>query len=95
VAQMKESAKGKMFEVVTRPRRPDMIGSREAIETMMSEIDLFKGFLDSYAKAQSPEAKNTKEVDAPKEPMKSDEGVAEKPKIQEPESVKSEEKAAP
>ncbi len=52
VAQMKESAKGKMFEVVTRPRRPDMIGSREAIETMMSEIDLFKGFLDSYAKAQ-------------------------------------------
>lgn len=48
-AQMKDTTKGKMFEIVTRPRRPDMIGSREAIESMISEIDLFKGFVDSYA----------------------------------------------
>jgi len=51
-AQMKDTAKGQMFEVVTRPRRPDMVGSREAIDSMMSEIDLFKGFLDSYAKTE-------------------------------------------
>lgn len=49
--QMNQSEKGKIFDVVTRPRRPDMIGSREAIESMISEIDLFKGFLDSYAKS--------------------------------------------
>ena len=61
--QMKGTTKGKMFEIVTRPRRPDMIGSREAIASMISEIDLFSGFLDSYAKMQE-KAK----PDAPKEP---------------------------
>lgn len=49
-AQMKDTTKGQMFDVVTRPRRPDMIGSRQAIDSMISEIDLFKGFLDGYAK---------------------------------------------
>ncbi len=51
-AQMKGTTKGQMFEVVTRPRRPDMIGSREAITSMISEIDLFSAFLDSYSKMQ-------------------------------------------
>jgi predicted negative regulator of RcsB-dependent stress response len=46
--QMKETDKGQVFEVVTRPRRPDMIGSRESIERMISEIDFFQGFLDGY-----------------------------------------------
>lgn len=49
-ARMAGTDKGKMFDVVTRPRKPDMIGSREAIQNMISEIDLFKGFLDGYAK---------------------------------------------
>jgi predicted negative regulator of RcsB-dependent stress response len=48
-AQMAKTAKGQLFDVVTRPRRPDMVGSREAIESMMSEISLFQGFLDSYS----------------------------------------------
>lgn len=48
-AQMEKTTKGKLFDVVTRPRRPDMVGSREAIESMMSEISLFQGFLDSYS----------------------------------------------
>ncbi len=57
-AQMKNTEKGQMFEIVTRPRRPDMIGSREAISSMISEIDLFKGFVDGYAKlGVKPEAK--------------------------------------
>ncbi len=58
-SQMGSTPKGQMFEVVTRPRRPDMIGSREAIESMISEIDLFQGFLDGYSKMQDgakPEA---------------------------------------
>lgn len=64
-AQMKNTAKGQMFEIVTRPRRPDMIGSRDAISSMISEIDLFKGFLDGYTKMDAkPEAK---EPAAPKE----------------------------
>ena len=54
-AQMGDTPRGKMFEIVTRPRRPDMIGSREAIQSMMSEIDLFQRFLDGYAKMNAPQ----------------------------------------
>ncbi|PZO86507.1 MAG: hypothetical protein DI626_06340, partial [Micavibrio aeruginosavorus] len=57
-SQMKETSKGQMFEIVTRPRRPGMIGSREAIESMMSEIDMFKGFLDGYSKMNQPPPAN-------------------------------------
>lgn len=62
-AQMKDTAKGQMFEVVTRPRRPDMIGSREAIESMISEIDLFQGFLEGYGKMMNK--KQDKKASAP------------------------------
>ncbi len=55
-AQMEKTTKGQLFEVVTRPRRPDMIGSREAIESMISELSLFQGFLDSYAKVNGDKA---------------------------------------
>jgi tetratricopeptide (TPR) repeat protein len=68
--QMKGTTKGKMFEIVTRPRRPDMIGSREAIASMISEIDLFSGFLDSYSKMQEEgKAGAAKEPAAVKEPV--------------------------
>lgn len=69
-AQMKGTTKGQMFEVVTRPRRPDMIGSREAIASMISEIDLFQGFLEGYGKMQDAEQPGApKEPAAPKEPV--------------------------
>lgn len=55
--QMKDTTKGQMFEIVTRPRRPDMIGSRQAIDSMISEIDLFQGFIDGYAKMESGSAR--------------------------------------
>lgn len=77
--QMKGTTKGQMFEVVTRPRRPDMIGSREAITSMISEIDLFQGFLEGYGKMQDgakPDA--PKEPAAPKEPVPA-EGAAPAP----------------
>jgi tetratricopeptide (TPR) repeat protein len=65
--QMKDTTKGQMFEIVTRARKPDMIGSRQAIESMISEIDLFKGFVDGYAKIDAkPE---TKTPAAAKEPI--------------------------
>ena len=68
-AQMKDTTKGQMFEVVTRPRRPDMIGSREAITSMISEIDLFKGFLDNYAKVEKDRIEGVKTPAAPTTPV--------------------------
>ncbi len=69
-AQMANTTKGQVFEIVTRPRRADMIGSRQAIDSMISEIDLFKGFLDGYAKMDAkPEAKAPAAV---KEPVPAD-----------------------
>jgi len=56
---MEKTNKGQLFEIVTRPRRPDMIGSREAIERMISELSLFQGFLDGYKKITDKEAPAT------------------------------------
>lgn len=49
-AQMKATPKGSLFEIVSRPRRPDMVGSRAAIESMISELSLFQGFVDANGK---------------------------------------------
>ncbi len=79
-AQIKGTTKGQMFEVVTRPRRPDMIGSREAITSMISEIDLFSDFLGSYAKMQEGDKPDAvKESAAPKEPVPADGAKVETP----------------
>jgi len=79
--QMAGTPRGQMFEVVTRPRRPDMIGSREAIESMISEIDLFQGFLDGYTKMNAkPEEKppvKAEEKPAAKEEVKAEAAAAE------------------
>lgn len=45
---MKQSAKAQLFDVVTRPRQLGMMGSRENVTSLMSEVDMFKDFLDSY-----------------------------------------------
>lgn len=66
-AQMKDTAKGQMFEIVSRPRRADMIGSREAIESMISEIDMFNGFVEGYTKMEETRKNGGKEVAAPKD----------------------------
>ncbi|GEM_PF-491688 len=49
-AHMAGTPRGQMFEIVTRSRRPDMVGTRDAIENMISEIDMFQGFLDGYSR---------------------------------------------
>ncbi len=68
--QMDKTDKGKMFEVITRPRRPDMIGSREAIESMISELSLFQGFLDGYGKlTEGEEGRDAKEPAPVQEPV--------------------------
>jgi hypothetical protein len=73
--QMKGTDKGQVFEVVTRPRRPDMIGSRESIERMISEIDFFQGFLEGYRKL-SGEAPAATETPAPEAPAPTTDGAA-------------------
>lgn len=76
--QMGGTPRGQMFEIVTRPRRPDMIGSREAIESMISEIDLFQGFLDGYGKMNKGDEK-ADVTDAPAETPAAETPPAEAP----------------
>lgn len=46
---MKATAKGKQFEVITRPRRNTILEDRETLMSIVSEVDLFKDFLDTLA----------------------------------------------
>jgi len=47
---MKQTDKARMFELVTRPRQMGLLGSRDSVESLMSEVDLFGDFLESYRK---------------------------------------------
>ncbi len=44
---MGKSSRSKMFDVVTRPRTGNM-SERDSIAALVSEVDMFKDFLDSY-----------------------------------------------
>lgn len=46
--QMNATVKGKMFEVVTRPRQNATLADRETLMSITSEVDLFSDFLSSY-----------------------------------------------
>ncbi|MES2729300.1 MAG: hypothetical protein V4621_04270 [Pseudomonadota bacterium] len=52
---MLQTDKSKQFEVVTRPRQNVVLSDRETIQGMVSEVSLFKDFLDSYAKSTAEE----------------------------------------
>ena len=54
-ALMLESNKDKarQFEVITRPRRSALLDNREALKDAVSEVDLFKDFLESYRNIQN------------------------------------------
>ncbi|MEM9469027.1 MAG: tetratricopeptide repeat protein [Pseudomonadota bacterium] len=45
---MKQSSKARLFELVTRPRQMGLLGSRDSVESLISEVDLFGQFLESY-----------------------------------------------
>lgn len=45
---MKQSEKAQLFDVVSRPRQLGLIGSRENVTSLISEVDMFKDFLDTY-----------------------------------------------
>ena len=47
---MKQTEKAQLFEVVTRPRQLGLLGNRESVSSLISEVDLFGDFLDTYRK---------------------------------------------
>ncbi len=46
--QMKRTRHSRLFDVVTRPRQMAIMADRETIEAIVSEVDMFADFLDSY-----------------------------------------------
>ena len=49
---MAQTPKGKIFDVVTRPRQLGMLDSKDSITSLISEVDLFGEFLENYKKAE-------------------------------------------
>ncbi len=45
---MLQTNKAHQFEVITRPRHSSALADRETLLSIVSEVDLFKNFLDSY-----------------------------------------------
>lgn len=48
VDMMSKTSRAKMFDVVTRQRTGSLSSDRDSIAALVSEVDLFKDFLDSY-----------------------------------------------
>jgi tetratricopeptide (TPR) repeat protein len=51
---MEKTARSKMFDVVTRQRTGNLSSDRESIAALVSEVDMFKEFLDSYRASTEP-----------------------------------------
>lgn len=49
---MLQSNKARQFEVITRPHGTAELADRETLQSMISEVDLFGDFLESYKKAE-------------------------------------------
>ncbi len=47
---MMQSDKARLFDLVTRPRKLGMLGNKESVSSLISEVDLFGEFLESYKK---------------------------------------------
>lgn len=51
---MAQTDKARIFEVITRPRQNAALADRETLMGIVSEVDLFKDFLESYKNIGSP-----------------------------------------
>ena len=49
---MQQSNKAQIFDLVTRPRKLGLLDNRESISSLISEVDLFGGFLENYKSTQ-------------------------------------------
>lgn len=47
---MMQSEKARLFDLVTRPRQLGLLGNRESVSSLISEVDMFGEFLDNYRK---------------------------------------------
>ncbi len=45
---IKQSSKARIFDLVTRPRQLGVLDDRESVKALISEVDLFGGFLENY-----------------------------------------------
>jgi tetratricopeptide (TPR) repeat protein len=46
--QMKNTSRGRIFEVLTRPRKSMVLSDRETLMSVVSEVDIFGDFLETY-----------------------------------------------
>ena len=53
-AAMEKTSRSKMFDVVTRPRTGNLSSDRDSIASLVSEVDMFREFLDSYRSSGKP-----------------------------------------
>ena len=49
---MMQTEKARLFDLVTRPRQLGLLGNRESISSLISEVDMFGDFLENYRKMQ-------------------------------------------
>ena len=61
---MVQSTRANQFELITRPRRETELADKDTLMSIMSEVDLFKNFLESY-KAEGVAAEEKKPDVAP------------------------------
>ncbi len=45
---MNKTSRAKLFDVVARPRESALLSDKQTLEAIVSEVDIFKDFLDSY-----------------------------------------------
>jgi hypothetical protein len=51
---MAQTDKARVFEVITRARQSGALADRETLMGVVSEVDLFKQFLDNYKASSAP-----------------------------------------
>lgn len=65
---MAQTAQAKKFEVVTRPRQSTLLADRDTINAIVSEIELFKDFMDVTAKKSADQNQSGKTPEKTKGP---------------------------
>lgn len=55
---MKETYKARQFEVITRPRKDGTLADKETLLSVVSEVDMFKDFMDAYRQGKDLPAAN-------------------------------------
>lgn len=65
---MAQTDKARVFEVITRPRQSSALADRKTLMSIVSEVDLFKEFLNSYKQQQAAPVSEKPAASAPGTP---------------------------